>query len=176
MTPSSLNFGVSDCMYPPLNSQACVSHHQTYSCSSECSEHLIRHSHIRNTQPSHTAGPIEHHYPGAHQHTVSSMAPHGNETTRFEESNDNAAITGTRLNTFQCSNIRTQSFTKLFESEHASKLCENHHHHYNYIYDVMNSSSREGSTCSCSEGACLNIEPDKPSIASSPPTNINSVN
>ncbi|KAM7342001.1 roundabout guidance receptor 1 isoform 2-T7 [Cochliomyia hominivorax] len=145
-------------MPPPPNSSA----HQIYQCSSECSDHS-RTSHSNTAAPHNQ--PTTHHQHShnlhAHHHSHSHMAGSGNDTMRSESSQENGKSSNHR-----CHN-KTNRFPEIMENDQkslAASSCT-----YEVLGDGRNcseccSSSREGDTCSCSEGSCLYAEAGEPGM------------
>lgn len=164
-----------------------------YQCSSECSDHS-RHSHTHNQANNHAHSHQQHHgaHMHAHQHHVHAAAHsgNGNDTMRSESSQE-----GGKGN-YRCqkrggggsSNGGYADINESTEREHMLKTggggggCGNGNTStlggssscgYEVLGDHRNcsdccSSSREGDTCSCSEGSCLYAEAGEPGM---PPPN-----
>ncbi|XP_049308729.1 protein sax-3 isoform X1 [Bactrocera dorsalis] len=166
-----------------------------YQCSSECSDHS-RHSHTHTHAHSHAHAHQQHH--GAHMHAhqhhahataAAAHAGNGNDTLRSESSQE-----GGKGN-YRCqkqvgggsSNGGYADINESTEREHMLKSvggggCGNGNTStlggssscgYEVLGDHRNcsdccSSSREGDTCSCSEGSCLYAEAGEPGM---PPPN-----
>ncbi|XP_065367067.1 roundabout homolog 2 isoform X1 [Calliphora vicina] len=142
---------------PPTNSSA----HQIYQCSSECSDHS-RTSHSNSAQQ-HNQPPTHHqhsHNPHAHHHSHSHVGG-GNDTMRSESSQENG-----KSSSHRCHN-KTNRFPEIIENDQKSLAASS------CTYEVLGeprncseccSSSREGDTCSCSEGSCLYAEAGEPGM------------
>lgn len=146
---------------PPNNSSA----HQIYQCSSECSDHSrTSHSNAQHNQqpPSyqHVHNAHSHHHSHSHGNHGPGGNNSGNDTMRSESSQENGKTAGHRCH-------KTNRFPEIIENDQksiATSSCT-----YEVLGEPRNcseccSSSREGDTCSCSEGSCLYAEAGEPGM------------
>ncbi|XP_037954600.1 protein sax-3 isoform X2 [Teleopsis dalmanni] len=150
--------------YQPLHNQVPPnsSAHQIYQCSSECSDHS-RHSH------SHGHGHMHHngHHGHQHHHGHSNTNTHGNtnDTMRSESSQEN----GKPITNCRSQKSSNNGYADINETERDQILKNSS---ASYTYEVLGDhrncsdccSSREGDTCSCSEGSCLYAEAGEPGM------------
>ncbi|XP_055837624.1 roundabout homolog 2 isoform X2 [Episyrphus balteatus] len=156
--------------YQPLHSNNSNPHQPPiYTCSSECSDHSTRndrHSHHNNHHLMHSSHHSQHSQPMTHSHTShhshhssSNHRDHQNDTMRSDSSQENNPGKVYMMNRCQA------AFPENEESERDRMLKQ-------CSYDTTDvehrncsdccSSSREGDTCSCSEGSCLYAEAGEP--------------
>ncbi|XP_073845114.1 roundabout guidance receptor 1 [Musca autumnalis] len=142
------------------------SSHQIYQCSSECSDH---------SRTSHTNVPHTHHHShhgghgggGGHSHSHHGQTtPGANDTMRSESSTENGGGGG-KSSVHRCHNSKSR-FPEIIENDHQLANSSAGSCTYEVLGEPMRncseccSSSREGDTCSCSEGSCLYAEAGEP--------------
>lgn len=144
------------------------SSHQIYQCSSECSDHSrtshsnVPHTHHHSHVPTHGGG--SHH--NGHGHSHGQTTPSGNDTMRSESSTENGG--GKSNSQHRCHN--KQRFPEIVENDHQLAQSSAGSCTYEVLGEPMRncseccSSSREGDTCSCSEGSCLYAEAGEPGM------------
>ncbi|XP_017959892.1 protein sax-3 isoform X1 [Drosophila navojoa] len=130
-------------VHAPHGSQmpAASSSHQIYQCSSECSDNS-RASHGHNKRHQHP-----HHSDSSTEHSGSKRSAQRRQAAQHAQQQQQQQL---------------QQQNSCAESENENMLSSGYElHQRNYTSDCCNS-SREGDTCSCSEGSCLYAEAGDP--------------